>query len=153
MMEKTTSNNTWRTKGALASKEMYAMYKTMVASPVDYRTYKKILLACNVEFMRMLVEEGKEIRMPYLNMLKVRKRRMANVTAVDYGHLRKTGELKVYDNSHSDGYSARFHWTKSKAVVPGKSIYCFRAKRCWNRAITLEMKKPNGHVKYSEYAK
>lgn len=153
MMEKTTNSNKWRTRGALASKEMYKIYVSSVTTPVDYKTYKQILLACNVEFMRLMVEEGKEIRMPYLNMLKVRKRKMPNATAVDYGHLRKTGELKIYDNTHSDGYSARIHWAKSKAVVPGKSIYSFRAKRYVTRALAVEMKKPNGHIKYSEYGK
>ena len=153
MMEKTTNSNTWKTKGALASRDMYKTYISMVDKPVDYRTYKKIVLACNIEFMRLVVEEGKEVRMPYLNMLKVRKRKSTNTSAVDYGHLRKTGEVKTFDNSHSDGFSAKVHWTKSKAVVPGKAIYSFKAKRCWNRAIAVEMKKPNGHVKYSEYGK
>ena len=153
MTEKTTDSKGWRTKGALASREMYALYKSTCENPVDYKKYKEIVIACNTEFMRMIIEEGREIRMPYLNMLKVRKRKVTNKPAVDYGHLKKTGEVKIYENTHSDGFSARIHWSKSKAIVIGKSVYSFNLVRSWNRAIAVEMKKPNGHVKYSEYGK
>ena len=151
MMEKTTNNKGWSTKGALSRVDMYKVYCTMVKDPVDYKSYTKIILACNNEMMRMIVEDGKEVRMPYLNMLKVRKIKTNVRTGIDYGHFKKTGEVKQYDNTITDGYVGRMHWSKSKAIVVGKSTYSFRPNRDWARAITTEIRKPNGHAKYIEH--
>ena len=149
MMEKTTNNKGWSTKGAISQIQMYEVYKSMVQNPVDYKTYVKIIHACNNEMMRMIVEDGKEVRMPYLNMLKVKKTKTEG--GIDYGHLKKTGEVKRHDNTITDGYVAKIHWSKSKALVIGTSIYSFRPNRKWARAITQEIRKPNGHAKYVEY--
>ena len=148
-----TNNKGWSTKGAVTYVAMYETYKQSSKAPTSLAQYKKILDATNAEFMRLVVKEGKEVRMPYLNMLAVeKKKREAFNRNVDYDHYRKTGEIISHENSHSDGYLARFHWSKSKAVVIGKKIYSFKPNRVWSRQVAQELKKVNGHTKYTEYA-
>jgi hypothetical protein len=140
----------WYTSGAKNETDIYEHYKKTTDNPVDKKTFKRVLMALNTEFMRMIIYEGKEVRMPYLNMLSVRKTKNKTVHTFDYGHYNKTGEKRLHDNEHSDGYSARFHWTKSKCLIPGKKAYSLDISRDNSRALAAEMKKPNGHTKYIE---
>lgn len=140
----------WNRKGALREPKLYAHYKSITKNPVSYDEYKKILIHTNIEFMRLIIEEGKEIRMPYLGMLSVRKTRNSKTKVFDYNYFNTTGEKRFIDNEHSDGYKARFHWRKTTCKVPGKKAYTFDATRDNSRALGIEMKKFNGHAKYVE---
>lgn len=143
----------WETKGALKTKDMYKLYKSNSTNPVNLQKYKEILIACNVEFMRMVIEEGKEVRMPYLSTLSIRKSKSYKKPIFNYAHFNSTGEKKFILNEHSEGYKAKFFWSKSRIQLKGKYVYSFKATRENSRAITPEMNKFNGHAKYIEYGK
>ena len=140
----------WKTKGALGTKELYKNYKENCDNPLPKKEWKKVLDALNKEFMRLIIEEGKNMRMPYLGRLSIRKYKSES-KALDFGHYRKTGEKRYFTNEHSDGFRARFHWSKKECRVPGKAPYSIEITRDNSRAIKKEMYKFNGHAKYLEY--
>ena len=148
--EKTT-NNSWSTAGALGTLDLYKHYKKNCDDPLPKKEWKAVLDELNREFMRMVVEEGKNIKMPYLGKLSVRKYKPTNDTSIDFGHYNKTGEKRYFTNEHSDGYKARFHWAKTECRIPGKAPYSINITRKNSRAIPVEMRKFNGHAKYLEY--
>ena len=144
---------TWRTAGAKNEEDIYILYKETATKPLPKKRFKEVLIALNEEFMTMIIEEGKEVRMPLLNMLSIKKTSNPNKYAFDHGHYLKTGEKKLHTNEHSDGFSARFYWRKGKCRIPGKSVYALNIVRDQARRLAKEMKTPGGHVKYAEYIK
>lgn len=140
----------WFLAGAKNETDIYKHYKKSNDTPVDRKTFMRVLNAINIEFIRMIVEEGKEIRMPYLSTLSIRKTKNSKTKAFDYNHFNLTGEKVYIENEHSDGYRAKFHWKKSGCKVPGKTVYAFKPARDNSRALAKEMKKFNGHSKYIE---
>jgi hypothetical protein len=143
----------WETKGSLKIADMYKLYKSTAENPVTLKKYKEIAIACNIEFIRMVIEEGREVRMPYLSTLSIRKSKRYRKPVFDFAHFNKTGEQKFILNEHSDGYKAKFYWSKSRIPLKGKCVYSFRATRDNCRALVPELKKFNGHTKYVEYGK
>lgn len=141
----------WKTAGAKGELDIFNLYKQTADNQVDKKKFKEVLVALNEEFIRMVVMDGKEVRMPYLNMLSIRKSKNSKGNHFDYGHFNKTGEKRIFDNKHSDGYSAYFHWKKSQCRIPGKSVYSFEVARSNSRLLAQEMKVTGGHIKYVEY--
>ena len=141
----------WFLAGAKNETDIYKNYKNTNENPIDKKTFMRILNSINIEFMRMIIEEGKEIKMPYLSTLSVRKTQNSKTKAFDYGRFNTTGEKVYIENEHSDGYRVKFHWKKSKCKIPGKTVYAFKPARDNSRALAREMKTFNGHAKYTEY--
>ena len=141
----------WFLAGAKNETDIYKHYKSINDNPIDKKTFMRVLNALNIEFMRMIIEEGKEVRMPYLSTLFIKKTKNSKIKAFDYNHFNLTGEKIYIENEHSDGYMAKFHWRKSKCKIPGKMVYAFKPARDNARALAKEMKKFNGHAKYIEY--
>ena len=71
---------------AKASKEIYDTYKEMSKSPVDYSTFKKILIEFNTEIMNALLK-GKTFNMGYkLSTLSIwRRKRDPRTPRVNWG--------------------------------------------------------------------
>ena len=141
----------WFLAGAKTEKHIYKHYKESNEKPVDRKVFMRVLNAINIEFMRQIIEEGKELRMPYLSTLFVKKTKNSKTKAFDYNQFNLTGEKKYIENEHSDGYRAKFHWKKCGCKVPGRTVYAFKPARDNSRAMAVEMKKFNGHAKYIEY--
>lgn len=141
--------SSWGTKGALGMAAFYSYYKNHVSSPVSKSVYGTVLRECNKEFMRLIVEEGKTMRIPYLSTLGIRKAK-EDKTTINFDEFNKTGKKVPLDNSHSDGYIGRFHWSKNQMPLPGAMAYSFKPARDIARALSKEFKKFNGHSKYIE---
>lgn len=146
-----TSNKTWSTVGALGVQDLYKHYKNTCDDPLSKQEWKSVLDELNKEFMRMIIEEGKNMKMPYLGKLSIRKYKPISAKSLDFGHYNKTGEKIYFTNEHSDGFRARFHWSKMQCRIPGKAPYSVEITRKNSRAISVEMRKFNGHAKYLEY--
>ena len=142
---------TWKLAGAKTTTDIFNYYLNNVTynNISDKKQFKEILVDINQEFMRMVIEEGKAMRMPNLSTLSVIKFRPKKQKNIDLGKLNATGEKEYYTNEHSGGYSFRFYWKKKNCRVPGKTVYCFKAARDNSRAIAKAVKL-NGHIKYSE---
>lgn len=141
----------WKVKSNISYKDLYNHYKSTCDFPVDRKVWIETLEILNKEFMRLIIEEGKEMRMPYLNTLSVRKSKNVNTKTLDYQHYNKTGEKRMLTNEHSDGFQAWFYWRKVRCMVPGKAPYKFTMSRDNQRALAKEMKQFNGHAKYAEH--
>lgn len=144
----------WKTSGVLKTPNLVKHYKSTVKENVLSETmFRKVINACNEEVVRLIVEEGKEMRIPYLSTLEVRKSLKPKCTGVNYKHLNETGEVTYYENEHSDGYRARIHWKKKAFPIVGAGAYSFNPVRAFSRGVSAEMSKFKGHNKYSEYAR
>lgn len=143
----------WKTTGAKGVMDAYRLYKKEEDRPVDEKTYRAIIRECNKEFMRLVIEEGKEMRFPYLSTLQICKSQKPKKNNYDYGHYNKTGEKRVHENEHSDGFKGRFHWSKGLKPIVGKSTYRFEPARICKRTMAKQMNIPGGHVKYIERTK
>ena len=141
----------WERKGAVTTPGLYKHYKSINKNPIPYEKYREILIATNIEFMRAIIEDGKEIRMPYMGFLSVRKTKNYKTPVFDYNHFNLTGEKRCIENEHSDGYKGKFHWKKTSCNVQGKTAYTLDIARDNSRAMAVEMKKFNGHAKYTEF--
>jgi len=152
-MEVTTSNkgSSWRNKGAISFEGLYKHYKKTCDNPLSRQKWREVIELANKEFMRLIIEEGKSMRMPYLSTLSVIKYQAVRPHAFDYNHYNLTGEKKLLKNEHSDGYQARFRWNKYKCRIPGMTAYTFEPARPNSRGIAKEMNKFNGHGKYTEH--
>ncbi|WP_428743150.1 hypothetical protein [Tenacibaculum sp.] len=140
----------WETKGALTFKSAYKLYKHKSNNPVSEKVYKEVIDACNTEFMRMLVEDGKVMRMPFLSKVQIIKTQKPSLAQIDYDLYNKTGEKRSFENLHSDGYRPRLHWLKSAIPIVGVLPYSLKLNRLLTQAMSTEMKKPGGHAKYPE---
>lgn len=141
----------WKSCGAKNINDIHDHYKATTAKPVDKTTFTMVLESINKEFMRLIIEEGKELKMPYLNTLCVRKYKTIKPKGFDYEYYNKTGEKREFDNEHSDGYKARFHWRKKRCRISGRSAYSLDITRDNSRELSKQMKQFNGHAKYMEY--
>ena len=156
MAEKINSNSCkgsqWKNKGGYNFVDMYNMYIKDADYKLSKAEYRDILRECNNEFMK-LVLAGREVRMPYLSTIFIAKTRNFTKEIFDYAHYNKTGEKKFNNNDHSAGYRATFRWTKNRMPIVGGSLYTFIATRKLQRTLGQEMKKPQGHAKYTEYGR
>ena len=143
----------WKHKSAFTYKDFYKYYRANAKPGALLRKeWGEALNELNKEFMRMIIEDGKTVRMPhYMSTLGVRKAKTKNLRAFDFKHFNETGEKRYIENEHSDGYQAWFHWRKRYCLVSGKTPYRFTIARANLRALAREMKKFKGHTKYSEY--
>lgn len=152
----------WSTKGALGIDAIFKQYLSMEQTFIkedsttkikikikDKKVFKKILETMNKEFIN-LVLEGKEMRMPYLSTLCVRKTMPKLTKAFNFKLYNETGKKEFYDNEHSDGFKAKFHWSKWTCPVPGKKVWSLTMTRDNSRALAKEMKKFKGHTKYRQ---
>ena len=143
----------WGVSGALGTKDMYKLYRKTNDNPVSYTKYSEILRDCNKEFMSIVITEGREVRMPYMSTLYIKKTKNSKFKTLDYNKFNVTGEISFLENDHSEGYLSRFQWTKSRMPIVGKTIYSLKIARDNCRRVAQEMKKFNGHTKYTEYGR
>ena len=131
---------------AKASKEIYDTYKEMSKSPVDYSTFKKILIEFNTEIMNTLLK-GKTFNMGYkLSTLSIwRRKRDPRTPRVNWGESLKikrdliekgiepynstTGKGEKWIVYFTDGQYFRFRWYKDKCRVKNKTVYKFEPTR------------------------
>lgn len=141
---------TRKDKGAKCKPDLYAHYVNTCDNPVDKRTWSKTLDALNIEAMRLIIEEGKTLKLPIINKMGVIKYKAYKNNVFDYNHFNKTGEKRFLTNEHSDGYKARIKWYRSLCRLTGKAAYSFEPARNNSRNLAKEMKQFNGHTKYLE---
>ena len=142
----------WKYSGAKRLDDMYDLYVSSAEKPLNKKEYSVVLEECNKEFMN-LVLAGREVRMPYLSTVHISKSLNYKRETFDYKHFNETGEKRYISNEHSKGYRAKFKWTKRAMPIVGCAVYSFIATRALQRELATEMKKPNGHAKYSEYGR
>lgn len=138
-------------KGCLTLRDMYKYYKKNYTDVVDYRTFSKIIKACNKELVKAIVEDSQEILLPYrlgsLQVVRFERKftRPMNKWAVDW---KKTNELgfKVF---HEQKFLYKWVWKKHSAIVKNKTGYKFTTCRFSKRAVPNAVK--NKKIEYFKY--
>lgn len=122
---------------------------------VDFKTYREVCRTLNHLLMSSMIDTGVSYKLPNkMGVMEIRKyKRLEGYKKIDFNHLRKTGEIKRFHNSHSDGWYAKFVWNKKtrNSNVAYRSIYEFKPIRYYKRALARAIIDNNSILKYFTY--
>ena len=95
---------------------------------VDYTTYRAIVTEYFKYLQHRLIEEGKQIKLPYrmgtVQIVKSRPKHLDKRSLrIDYQATKQTGKLVLLLNEHSDYFKYRAYYNKQDMVVPNKTKY------------------------------
>ena len=111
---------------------------------IDEKTYRSIILKFNKRALEMILEEARELILPYrLGTLRIKKHKMDivnNKLKVDFHMSRKLKKTVYHLNDHTDGYYYKFHWCKKVCNAKNFRVYCFQANRMDKRKIATLIK-------------
>jgi hypothetical protein len=116
---------------------------------ITKKEYRDICCAFN-EKLTKCVLTGRVFALPHgLGKFSVKKVE-TNWTAppVDFHATKLAGKTILHLNDHSDGYWARWKWTKRSRHTTNMIYYSFNPTRANARAISAAMKVPGGHKKF-----
>lgn len=131
-----------RIKECLAIRDVYKFYKRTSDDPVDYRTFAKVVKACNKEFVNQVVRESEILDLPYrlgkIQVARFEKKydRPINKLAINW-KLTKEHGFKIY---HEDTNIYKWCWKKHLAIVRNKTGYKFTASRFAKREVPKAVK-------------
>lgn len=116
---------------------------------IDRVLYRKI--CC--EFNKKIVEKvlaGKLFHLPHsVGTLWIKKFKIDwDNPPIDFHETKKAGKTIYHLNTHSDGWAARWAWSKRNNLVSNLLYYSFDPSFTNSRLVAKEMKKKNGHKKY-----
>lgn len=140
----------WRTAGALGVEDSYKHYKLMTDSPVSLKVYRKVVKECNSLFMDEVIVNGREMRLPYLSTIQVRKRKALVRKNLDYEKLNVSGKLSKVSSVPTYNFKARIYWNKHLKPITGKNAYSFKLARAHERLLRSIMSETQGHINYIE---
>ncbi len=127
----------------------HAFFKKRHDVDIDRKTYRSVCYAFN----KMLIEdalEGKMVKIPHrLGTIWVKKYKIdPDNPPIDLNETKKAGKIIYHLNFHSDGYTARWAWSKRNNLVTNLIYYSFKATRANGRALAKILKQPNGYKRY-----
>lgn len=127
----------------------YDFYKKKHGAKVDKSTYRKICYAFNKSVCEDVLE-GKMVKLPHrLGSLWIKKFQVnPDKPPIDLNETKKAGKIVYHLNFHSDGWCARWSWSKLNKLVSNLIYYSFTPSRENSRAVAAVMKQPDGHKRY-----
>ena len=127
----------------------YKFYKEKHGNVVDKATYRKICYAFNLS-LRDDVLKGKVVKLPHkLGSLWIKKfQTNPEKPPINLYETRKKGSVVYHMNFHSDGWSARWAWSKLNKLVTNLIYYSFKPSKKNSRMVAQIMKQPDGHKRY-----
>ena len=127
----------------------HKFYKEKTGDDISRSDYRAICCAFNKAIVEEALE-GKVVKLPHrMGSLWVKKYKMdPNKPNIDLNESKKAGEVIYHLNFHSDGYNARWAWSKRNNLVTNLIYYSFHATRANSRALAKVMKQPDGHKRY-----
>lgn len=120
----------------LGLREMYRFYRENYEA-IDYKTFSRVVKACNRELVRTITIEAAEIQLPYrLGKLQVCKFERSydqpqNKWKVDWKRTNEVGYKVYFDQK----YIYKWCWKKHSSVVKNKTGYRFEASREAKRTV------------------
>lgn len=149
--------------------DFYNYYKKNTDNPVDIKTYRKVLDIYNKKIADLIINEGMDFVMPFLNFeITIRKDKrkpkivdgkVVNNTPVDPVATKKLWEkdeeaknkkiLVRYNNSHSSGYVFRIYCKKFRSNLKNKNLFKFRPVRDLKRRLAKIIKDPD--IKFDSF--
>jgi len=127
----------------------YKFYKDKYGDDIDKATYRAVCCAFNKEVINQALE-GKMVKLPHrMGSIWVKKYQIdPDNPPIDLNESKKAGKVIYHLNFHSDGYTARWAWSKRNNLVTNLIYYSFHATRANSRALAKIMKDPGGHKRY-----
>ena len=131
---------------AKGSREIYKQYKSTTDSPVDYKTFKNIIVTFNSSIMEGLLEGDTFNMGNKLSTLSIwRRKRDPRTMRVNWQeslaykkdlddkgislYNKETGEGEKWLIYFTDSQYFRFRWHKDKCMVKNKTVYRFDPTR------------------------
>lgn len=95
---------------------------------VDYTTYRKIVTDYFCYLRDQLLEESKEVKLPYrMGSIQIVKKQPKHFDGrslrIDYQATKELGKLIYLTNQHSDFWKYRLYWRKQDMLVTNKGKY------------------------------
>lgn len=162
------TEQTKRTEGKIPTdygmKDYYKFFSNTYGKDiVSAAKFNKIISEVNLAIIEMMLNEGFEYKMPYINttlMIKKDKRtskikdgKVVNNAPVDWPTTKKlwamdeeAKEKKLivrYLNNHTSGYVFRIYLKKFGCTLYNRSIFKFKAVRKFQRALSARIKDDN----------
>ena len=127
----------------------YEFFKKKHGLDIDKKTFRKVCYAFNKSVVEDALE-GKMVKLPHrMGALWVKKYKIDyDNPPIDLNESRKAGKIIYHLNFHSDGYTARWAWSKRNNLVTNMIYYSFHATRANSRALAKVMKQEGGHKRY-----
>lgn len=121
---------------------------------ITEKQYKTLCKAFN-ESVIDLALEGKGVKLPHsLGMLWVKKFKMNwDKPPIDLNATKKEGKIIYHLNAHSNGWCARWQWTRRNQDVRNLIYYNFDMTKTNKQRIPPIMKQENGYKRFFTYQK
>lgn len=112
---------------------------------IDYATYRKIITDYFQHLRSQLLEESKEVRLPYrmgtIQIVKTQPKHLdGRSLRIDYQATKEYGKLIYLLNEHSAGFKYRAYWCKQDMLVSNKSKYQIVLTRANKRTLAKYIK-------------
>lgn len=126
----------------------YKAFKEKHGNLVTLTEYRKIC----VEFNKRIVSNaltGRVVKLPYgIGDFWIKKIQTDwEKPRLDLNETKIQGKKVYHLNEHSDGWWARWYWTKNHRI-PNMKLYSFQPTRGNSRAVAKIMKQPEGHKRF-----
>jgi hypothetical protein len=144
----TTKNR--RPKYSLTAIDIYELYPNK--DKVDWKTYNKIIRTFNHLLVMHAIETGEIIKLPLRTGTFGVVKSKTNHKAFNLFHYLRTGEKTYYKNRHSEGYHAKFLWSKKNpyCLLTHKVLYKLSMTRYHKRYLSKKIMEENYISKYFE---
>ena len=127
--------------------DCYKFFKEKYDISVSKKEYRSICYDFNKEIVKDVLK-GRVTKLPYYLGALWGKKFKSSKLQVDFAETKRLGKTIVHLNEHSDGYSVRWAWEKKNNLITNLKYYTFVPSRENARALSGEVKKPDGHKKY-----
>lgn len=116
------------------------------AYEVDKATYRKICYAFNKKVIDKALT-GSLVKLPHsMGCIWCKKFKINwEKPPIDLNETRKKGKVVYHLNEHSNGWCARWTWSKRNNLIANLIYYSFKPTRSNSRKLSNVMQQPEGH--------
>ena len=127
----------------------YKFFKKKHGKLVERELYRKICYDLNKMIVDNVVE-GRVVHLPHAMGSLWAKKFEVNYEKppVDLNETKKAGKTIYHLNHHSDGFMAKFTWSKRNNLIANLIYYSFKPTKANSSKISQVMKQPDGHKRY-----
>lgn len=127
----------------------HKFYEKKHGVKIEKSLYKNICYEFNKELVNVILT-GRIVKLPHrVGDLWIKKIKTDWTNPpIDLNASKKAGKKIYHLNSHSDGWWARWYWTRNNSPIPNINYYAFDATRDNSRAVAAIMKQENGYKRF-----
>ena len=127
----------------------FVFYKDKHKSNVSKKEYRDICCAFNKKIVDVALT-GRVVKLPFrMGEIWIKKIKTNwDNPPIDLNESKKQGKTIYHLNMHSDGWWARWYWTRTNSRISNVTYYSFDATRDNSRAVAKIMKTPGGYKRF-----